>query len=403
MSRGRGSFGYQTDSQESPPQRSPSGESLHFHEPERDIDEEAEGTPNTHSARTWAEWKVPRSLLRICFRIRNTSVDETTFVLHTMRRMRAHSLRPVCVSICRAMVYSFLLLLFNVWLNIEVYRETIRSAIDRAKEHAEDRSLPTLPEALSQRSLLQNLYIASLLGPLSDLLSRIVARNFFKLCLAKSMSHCRLAASLAQCTPSLNAYTLLILRGSGHWIPLILLLDLGEYIYSIRLWQYQQQRQVATSLIMYIKLVVVGWTAALCLFDICYLYTRRRFLLRPLPPHLHPVYICWDANHQFHWSSPNNMLDLLEEHEEIHGAKFQTQESREIRRRIARWNQGEEALEHFGEEQETTKEEQQQQQQRGSDKNEDAQAEDEEKQEAVRLIAANGNGNGWQTVHGARR
>jgi hypothetical protein len=339
------SFSYQSGSLPSPAQpHSPSAGLAgyvvqQFVEPERDDDAEADDNADARRAPEQASasasaaaavrdpfatpqvhlFGLPQWLLRFCFRIRNTLA-----------------------------VYTFLLLCFNALLNVEIYREYTRSVLEHSKHPTE--TLPQITHALTERSLLQNLYIATLLAPLADLLARIQARNFFKLCLAKAMSHAGFAASLAQCTPSLNSYTLLILKGYRWIVPLIVLMDAGEIVYSAQMWHLQSLRRPPTP-VMYVKLCVIVVTAGLTLFDACYLFHMRHVLFsrRGLPRHIHPVFVVWDANHAFRWSSPNSLPDVLEAHADLQGPKFQSQASREIRARIARWNKGMDELAHFGE------------------------------------------------------
>lgn len=71
-----------------------------------------------------------------------------------------------------------------------------------------------------------------------------------------------------------------------------------------------------------------------------------RTALTELPAHLNPVYVCWDANRQFHWSSANSLLDVMVSHEDVRGPKFVSEEGRSVRKRIAEWNMDEAALAH---------------------------------------------------------
>ena len=139
-----------------------------------------------------------------------------------------------------------------------------------------------------------------------------------------------------------------------------------------------------------------------------------------------PTYICWDANEQFHWASPNNMLDLLEEHEDRDGDKNTSQRSKEARSKIAKWNYKHE--DKRGQTAAADEEQQQQQQQHqrtppqaqaahhgagssstypagaGAHGHSSRYSQDDDKREAVRLLADNDRGRArsatWQHAEG---
>jgi hypothetical protein len=275
-----------------------------FHEPDRDAPD-----PVIQAVKA-AIFGLPPWIVRFFFRIRNAIV-----------------------------VYSFFLYCLNALLNLEIYREYIRRTLETTTEevrHGHRVEVLTRPaEGWLQRSWLENLYILTLMAPLADVLSRVIARNFFKLALAKSMSHASFAASLGICCPSLNTDALLILRGSSWAIFIVLFLDVGEVVYSLLMWNSMSGEE---TMAMWLKLGFIATTGSMWIWDVVTLFQLRRFLFHPLPAHINPIYVLYDANELFHWSSPNSILDLLEAHEDPLGPKCTSRESLEIRRRIARWN-----------------------------------------------------------------
>ena len=209
------------------------------------------------------------------------------------------------------------------------------------------------------------------------------------------MSHASFTSSLAMCTPSLNTYALMLLRGSGWSVIVVLLLDIGEVVYSLLMWRLQQVKTEA----MWIKLAFIVFTLAMFVWDVVTLVQMRRFFGSAMPhvhthckcncaheqaaqsavgcvtlhwrslsgrseshrivrsfvrgvcvcaspAHLNPVYVCWDANRQFHWSSANSLLDVMVSHEDVRGPKFVSEEGRSVRKRIAEWNMDETDLAH---------------------------------------------------------
>jgi len=113
----------------------------HFNEPPRDVADVTESL-----------WGLPPWLVRIFFRIRNTLSIYNFFTVYC----------------------------FNALLNTEIYREYM--SLDTAEGAASAAAKGHLP---NKRTMVENLYILTLMAPLADVLVRILARNFFKLNLAK--------------------------------------------------------------------------------------------------------------------------------------------------------------------------------------------------------------------------
>lgn len=212
----------------------------------------------------------------------------------------------------------------NALLNVEIYREYMDT-------HSST--------SVYSRTWFENFYIATLAAPLVDVLVRCLARNFLKLNLAKAQAHCSLPSSLSICTPSMNAYALLVLRRNPKTILCVITLDLLEILYSLYMWTLQPVKTEA----LWIKLGFLIVTSILWIWDVVELWFYRRFI-GDLPPHVNPIYVCWDVNRSFHWSSENHIFKLLERHEDPKSFLFTTDESRQVRKRIAEWNEGEDGL-----------------------------------------------------------
>jgi hypothetical protein len=228
-------------------------------------------------------------------------------------------------------IYSFFwIYCLNALLNLEIYREYMDTHGGAT--------------AAYHRTMFENLYIATLFAPLVDVIVRILARNAYKLNLAKSQSHVGVTASLAICTPSLNSYAILMLHRYAKTIFFVMFLDMVEICYSIYMWTLQPVKSEA----LWIKLFFLGLTSIFFIWDSVVLFEYRRFF-RGLPPHMHPIFICWDVNREFHWSSPNSIFSVMETHEDLHSVKFTAPEYTAVRKRIAQWNEGEEAIGMIGE------------------------------------------------------
>lgn len=263
-------------------------------------------------------------------------------------------------------VYNFFFIsCLNALLNLEIYREYMES-------HGGD-------TAVYHRTWFENLYIATLFAPLVDVIVRILARNAYKLNLAKSQSHVGVASSLAICAPSLNSYAILMLLGHAKTILFVMLLDLLEICYSFYMWTLQPVKSEA----LWTKLFFLGLTSIFFVWDTLVLVQYRRWLFHDLPKHMHPIFICWDVNRAFHWSSANSIFSIMEAHEDVHSATFTSPESVAVRKRIAAANQGEEAIGLIGEDQAEGS-----RAGRHHDESEDSDAEDQS------LIGAGNNGHG---------
>jgi hypothetical protein len=81
------------------------------------------------------------------------------------------------------------------------------------------------------------------------------------------------------CTPSLNTYALMLLRGSGWSVVVVLLLDIGEVVYSLLMWRLQQVKTEA----MWIKLAFIVFTLAMFVWDVATLVQMRRFFRSTTP------------------------------------------------------------------------------------------------------------------------
>jgi len=249
---------------------------------------------------------IPAPLLRSFYRVRNTLAIYNFFTIYCL----------------------------NAMLNIEIYREYM-------EEHG---STTGAAKDFTHRSLAQQLYIVSLAAPLGDVLVRVLARNFLKLNLVRAQASISFPASLSITTPSLNAYALLLMKGMRGTVLLVLTLDILEVVYTLYMFFIRSgglsnfnPGAVGT------KMIMLGWSVTMFCVDVGFLLHWRRFF-KPLPRHMNPIYICWDAAHSFHWSSPNSIFDLMEEHEHLDSSKFHSRESRRIRKMIATFNQDQEEL-----------------------------------------------------------
>jgi hypothetical protein len=297
-------------------------------------------------------------------------------------------------------VYSFFLIYcLNALLNLQIYIHYMESHSSSASSKGPD----AIANQLYERSFLENLYIVTLTAPLIGVLFRVQARNYYKLTLAQSQTHAGITSSLAICTPSLNTYALLLLAGRGKWIAFIMGMDVLEIVYSAYMWAAQPVKTQAlwiklgfiaiTTIIITVDLVILvqlrrflfnsqgeerrrgeresddaSMLAALeCVTDVCssLLLSHSSFLDPDLPRHIHPIYVCWDVNHSFHWSSANSIFTLIESHEEFTDGEFFTPDAKRTRKRIQEWNEGEVHIEHVQEEAEKYRKEREGRQQAG--------------------------------------